>query len=59
MTLGDQLHVGDLVAPPGVTIALEASELVAQISVPRGLATAEGDAGEGVEAVGGTETASE
>ncbi len=45
LALGDQVHVRDLVVPAGVEITNEPDELVAQISVPRGL-TAEDEAEE-------------
>jgi large subunit ribosomal protein L25 len=41
MALGDQLHAGDLTVPAGVTVTLDPGELLAQISVPRGLSAAE------------------
>lgn len=51
--LGDQLHIEDLVIPTGVAVQHEPDELVAQVSVPRGLedeeAEGEGEEGEGVE----------
>jgi large subunit ribosomal protein L25 len=50
LEMGDQVHVRDLVAPPGVTITLDGGELVAQVAVPRGVeepeAEAEEEAGE-------------
>lgn len=56
--LGDQLHARDLAVPRGVELALDADTLVAQVSVPRGLAAeegeaAEGEGGEGASAEGG------
>jgi large subunit ribosomal protein L25 len=57
LALGDQLRVADLPIPPGVAVQHEPDELVAQISIPRGLEeeeaeaaeAAEGEEGEGVE----------
>lgn len=45
--LGDQLRIGELAIPPGVTVHHEPDELVAAVAVPRGLAA--GEAEEGVE----------
>jgi large subunit ribosomal protein L25 len=55
LELGDQLRVGDVVAPAGATIINEADELIATISVPRGLAEGEGEpeAAEGEEGAEG------
>ena len=47
LVLGDQLHVGDLQLPAGVDVTNEADELVAMISVPRGLAEGEGEVAAG------------
>lgn len=52
MEMGDQLYVRDLAVPAGVEIRNDPDELVAQVSVPRGMAVgaeegAEGEAGEG------------
>jgi large subunit ribosomal protein L25 len=51
--LGDQLHIENLSIPTGVAVQQEPDELVAQVSVPRGLedeeAEGEGEEGEGVE----------
>jgi large subunit ribosomal protein L25 len=62
MVLGDQLHVGDVALPAGVVITNEPDELIAMISVPRGLAEGEGEVAaepvegeEGAEAVEGAE----
>jgi large subunit ribosomal protein L25 len=44
LALGDQLHVSDLPIPPGVEVMHEPDELVAQVSIPRGL-TEEEEAG--------------
>ncbi len=44
LALGDQLRVSDLPIPPGVEVMHEADELVAQVSIPRGL-TEEEEAG--------------
>lgn len=47
--LGDQLHVSDIVVPTGVALQHEAGELVAQVTIPRGMeeeeAVAEGEEG--------------
>ena len=55
--LGDQLHIENLTVPSGVDVQHEPDELVAQVSVPRGLeeeeAEAEGEEGEGAEGEGG------
>jgi large subunit ribosomal protein L25 len=51
--LGDQLHIENLSIPTGVAVQQEPDELVAQVSVPRGLedeeAEGEGEEGEGAE----------
>ncbi len=49
--LGDQLHIENLSIPEGVAIQHEPDELVAQVTVPRGLEDeeAEGEEGEGEE----------
>ena len=64
LDLGDQLRVGEIQLPAGVNVTNDADELVAMISVPRGLAEGEGEVApaegeEGVEgeAVGGEEGA--
>ena len=58
MVLGDQLHVGDVALPAGVVITNEPDELIAMISVPRGLAEGEGEvAAEPVEGEEGVEGA--
>ncbi len=44
LALGDQLRVSDLPIPPGVEVMHEPDELVAQVSIPRGL-TEEEEAG--------------
>jgi large subunit ribosomal protein L25 len=52
LNLGDQVHVRDLAIPAGVTVLQDADEVVAMISVPRGMAEgeeAEGEAAEGAE----------
>jgi large subunit ribosomal protein L25 len=58
LALGDQLHVSDLPIPPGVEVMHEPDELVAQVSIPRGLTEEEeagvvegeeGEEGEGAE----------
>jgi large subunit ribosomal protein L25 len=43
LELGDQLRVGDVQLPAGVNVTNEADELIAMISVPRGLAEGEGE----------------
>jgi large subunit ribosomal protein L25 len=56
LALGDQLRVSDLTIPPGVDVQHEGDELVAQVSVPRGMeeeeAAAEGEEAEGEEGEG-------
>ena len=61
LALGDQLHVGDLPIPEGVAVQHEPEELVAQVSIPRGLTEEEeaGEAAEGEEGVEGEEGAAE
>jgi large subunit ribosomal protein L25 len=70
LEVGDQLHVKDLTVPAGITIVNDPDDLIATISLPRGLeeeeaAAAEGEEGEGVEgaegeaAEGGAEASSE
>jgi large subunit ribosomal protein L25 len=41
--LGDQLRVGDIQLPAGVNVTNDVEDLVAMISVPRGLAEGEGE----------------
>jgi large subunit ribosomal protein L25 len=57
LVLGDQLRVGDLTLPAGVNVTNDADELIAMISVPRGLAEGEGEvaAEEGAEGAEGAE----
>ena len=55
LVLGDQLRVGDLTLPAGVLVTNDAEELIAMISVPRGLEPGEGEAV--VEAAEGAEGA--
>jgi len=43
LVLGDQLRVGDVQLPAGVSITNDVDELIAMISVPRGLAEGEGE----------------
>jgi len=43
LVLGDQLRVGDLALPPGVLVTNDPDELIAMISVPRGLEAGEGE----------------
>jgi large subunit ribosomal protein L25 len=63
--LGDQLHIENLAIPEGVAVQHEPDELVAQVSVPRGLEDEEaegegeeGEEGEGAEGGGGAAEAS-
>jgi large subunit ribosomal protein L25 len=63
LNLGDQLRVGDIQLPPGVLVTNDAEDLIAMISIPRGLAEGEGEVvaeaaegaegGEGEAAAGG------
>ena len=55
LVLGDQLRVGDIQLPAGVLVTNDAEDLIAMISVPRGLERrAEGEAVvEAVEGRGG------
>jgi len=62
LVLGDQLHVSDVALPRGVVITNDPGELIAMISVPRGLAEGEGEVApvegeEGAEPVEGEEGA--
>jgi large subunit ribosomal protein L25 len=62
LVLGDQLHVSDVALPAGVVITNDPGELIAMISVPRGLAEGEGEVApeegeEGAEPVEGEEGA--
>jgi large subunit ribosomal protein L25 len=60
--LGDQLHIENLTIPSGVDVQHEPDELVAQVSVPRGLdeeEEAEGEEGEEGEGAEGGEGAAE
>ena len=60
LALGDQLHVGDLPVPTGVTLQHEDDELVAQVTIPRGMdegEEVEGEEGEGAEGEGGESAA--
>ena len=41
--LGDQLRVGDLALPAGVLVTNDPDDLIAMISVPRGLEAGEGE----------------
>jgi large subunit ribosomal protein L25 len=52
LELGDQLHVSDIQVPAGVVLQHEPEELVAQVTVPRGMAEGEGE-GEGEEGAEG------
>ncbi len=52
--INDQLRVGDLVLPEGVVVSLDPEELVAQVTMPRGMEEQEAaEAAEGAEAVEG------
>ena len=53
LVLGDQLRVGDLALPAGVLVTNDPDDLIAMISVPRGLEAGEGEVA--VEAVEGAE----
>lgn len=68
LVLGDQLRVGDLSLPAGVMVTNDPEELIAMISVPRGLEAGEGEVaaepvegaeGEEAPAAGASEDASE
>jgi len=53
LSIGDAIHISDLVVPKGVTVLQESDAVVAHISQPRGeeeAAPAEGEAAEGAEA---------
>jgi large subunit ribosomal protein L25 len=52
LALGDQLRVADLPIPPGVAVQHEPDELVAQVSIPRGLTEEEEAAEAALEAEG-------
>jgi large subunit ribosomal protein L25 len=60
LNLGDQLHVSDVKLPAGVLVTNDPEELIAMISIPRGLEPGEGEvsaeAGEGAEGAEGEET---
>jgi large subunit ribosomal protein L25 len=60
LVLGDQLRVGDLALPAGVLVTNDPDELIAMISVPRGLEAGEGEVAvepvEGAEAEEGAAT---
>ena len=43
LNLGDQLRVGDIRLPAGVNVTNDAEDLIAMISIPRGLAEGEGE----------------
>jgi len=56
LALGDQLHIGDLDVPAGVTLQHEDDELIVQVAIPRGMdegEEGEGEEGEGAEGEGG------
>ena len=56
LVLGDQLRVGDLSLPAGVLVTNDPEELIAMISVPRGLEAGEGEvAAEAAEGAEGEE----
>ena len=52
LTLGGQLRVNEVVAPTGVTITADEAELIAMVTVPRGLGQGEGEEGEGEDGEG-------
>ncbi len=57
LELGEQLHVRDLAIPAGIVVVTDSEELIATISVPRGLeeeeaAAEEGEGEEGAEGEG-------
>ena len=43
LNLGDQLRVGDIQLPAGVNVTNDVEDLIAMISIPRGLAEGEGE----------------
>jgi large subunit ribosomal protein L25 len=49
LELGDQLHVGDIKVPAGIIVVNDTEELIATISMPRGLEAEEAAEGEEVE----------
>ena len=49
LELGDQLHVRDLAIPAGIVVVTDTEELIATISMPRGLEAEEEAAAEGEE----------
>jgi large subunit ribosomal protein L25 len=49
LELGDQLHVGDIKVPAGIIVVNDAEDLIATISMPRGLEAEEAAEGEEVE----------
>ena len=49
LELGDQLHVGDIKVPAGIVVVNDTEELIATISMPRGLEAEEAAEGEEVE----------
>jgi len=53
LELGDQLHVRDLAIPAGIVVVTDTEELIATISMPRGLEAEEEAAAEGEEGVEG------
>lgn len=60
LELGDQLRVADLPVPAGITLQHEQDELVAQVTIPRGMAEGEAEEGEeGAEGEGGEAPAAE
>jgi len=61
LEIGDQVRVGDLTLPPGVTATVDAEELVGQVVAPRVVeeAAPEGEEAEGAEGEGAEAPASE
>jgi large subunit ribosomal protein L25 len=60
LEVGDQLHVKDLAIPAGITVVNDSEDLIATISLPRGLeeeeaAAEEGEEGEAAEGAEGAE----
>ena len=60
LEVGDQLHVKDLAIPAGITVVNDSEDLIATISLPRGLeeeeaAAEEGEEGEAAEGAAGVE----
>ena len=58
MNLGDQLRVGDIQLPAGVNVTNDVEDLIAMISIPRGLAEGEGEVAPAAEGAAEGEAAS-